>query len=43
VRVLERSGCEMGESIEAEGSSFILLPINKPVDKMDSLNKLDLN
>jgi two-component system CheB/CheR fusion protein len=31
-------------SIEGEGSSFYFtLPINEPVDKMDSLNKLDLN
>jgi two-component system CheB/CheR fusion protein len=42
---LERSGCEIwAESIEGEGSSFYFtLPINEPVDKMDSLNKLDLN
>jgi hypothetical protein len=32
----------MAESIEGEGSSYFTLPINKPVDKMDSLNKLDL-
>lgn len=42
---LERSGCEIwAESIEGEGSSFYFtLPINEPVDKMDGLNKLDVN
>lgn len=42
---LERNGGEIWvESIEGKGSSFYFtLPINQPVDKMDSLNKLDLN
>ena len=42
---LERNGGEIWvESIEGKGSSFYFtLPINKPADKMDSLNKLDLN
>lgn len=42
---LERSGCEIwAESIEGEGSSFYFtLPINTPVYKMDSLNKIDVN
>jgi two-component system CheB/CheR fusion protein len=42
---LERNGGEIWvESIEGKGSSFYFtLPINKPVDKIDNLNKLDLN
>lgn len=42
---LERSDCEIwAESIEGEGSSFYFtLPINEPVSKMDSLNKIDVN
>ena len=42
---LERNSGEIWvESIEGEGSSFYFtLPINQPEDKMDSLNKLDLN
>jgi len=42
---LERNSGEVWvESIEGEGSSFYFtLPINQPADKMDSLNKLDLN
>ena len=42
---LERNGGEIWvESIEGKGSSFYFtLPINKPADKMDSLDKLDLN
>jgi len=42
---LERNSGEIWvESIEGQGSSFYFtLPINQPEDKMDSLNKLDLN
>jgi len=42
---LERNSGEIWvESIEGEGSSFYFtLPLNKPNDKMESLNKLDLN
>ena len=42
---LERNGGEIWvESIEGKGSSFYFtLPIDRPTDKMDSLNKLDLN
>jgi len=42
---LERNSGEIWvESIEGEGSSFYFtLPLNKPDDKMESLNKLDLN
>lgn len=42
---LERNGGEIWvESIEGNGSSFYFtLPINRPDDKIDNLNKLDLN
>lgn len=42
---LERNSGEIWvESIEGKGSSFYFtLPINKPADKIDSLNKIDLH
>jgi K+-sensing histidine kinase KdpD len=40
---LERSICEIGPKVSKTNAPLFILSINKPVDRMDSLNKPDLN
>ena len=40
---LESSICEIGPKVSKTKAPIFILSINKPVDRMDSLNKPDLN
>jgi K+-sensing histidine kinase KdpD len=40
---LESSICEIGPKVLKTKAPLFILSINKPVDRMDSLNKPDLN
>jgi two-component system CheB/CheR fusion protein len=43
VRVFRKKWCEIGQKVSRRRLLFFIYITNKPVDKMDSLNKLDLN